>query len=499
MNAFFRTLVLALLTSTLPFSAVAATLGVTPAATSVHAGDIVTVRLIANTQGTAINQGEGTLQFPTDMLDVVSASKTGSIFTLWVEEPAYSNTGGTVHFDGGVPTPGFTGSTGTVLTITFHAKKAGTATIALRDAALRANDGLGTNVLSGTSGGTITIGATVVTPPLTPAPAPSTKPTASGSGAILALTSPTHSDENAWYQNANPLLSWQLPAGATEVQTIISSSSNATPSVSYKPAIVEKRVTGLEDGVSYFSVRAKTAAGWGPIASFRLQIDSEAPDIGSASFTYDADARVLLISAASASNPSDDHNLVIADISASDATSGVDRFELSIDGETSTAIPTETFHSGLYKFPYDKSGTHVATLSAIDRAGNHAEISGTFSVPSSLVDQTLWNIGGFKVTFGGFILFILLISVLALVAAGTAWYKLYRLRVGAKSRIEKRDKTLHRSLRIYKEELERHLRTLEHAGSKRELTDEEADLNEDLRKNVDDLERYLAKEFKKYD
>lgn len=486
----------------LPVAASAATLSVAPATATVHQGDIVTVRLVANTQGVAINQGEGTIQFPTDMLDVVSASKAGSIFTLWVEEPGYSNVAGTVHFDGGVPTPGYAGAGGTVLTITFHAKKSGTATLSLVDSALRANDGLGTDVLSGTAGGSIIVAAAAPAPVAAPAPAAPVAGTApkpaGGAGAILDLASPTHSDQNAWYQNASPLLTWRLPEGATEVETIISSSSSATPSVDYKPAIVEKRVAELADGVSYFNIRAKVAGAWGPVASYKLQIDSVAPKISEAKFAYDADTRTLLISDASASDDAVS-GLLISGVSADDATSGIDRYELSIDGGAPAAIPAADLANGAYRYAYAHAGLHEAVLSVIDRAGNHSETSGAFTVPASLADQTLWNVGGMNITFGWFILLILLISALSLAAAATAWYKLYMLRAGAKSRIDKRDKLLHRSLRIYKEELERHLRTLERAGNKRELTDEEADLNEDLKKNVDDLERYLAKEFKKFD
>lgn len=484
----------ALVALLLPGIAAAATLGVSPAATSVHAGDLVTVRLVANTQGAAINQGEGTLRFPTDMLDVISVSKSGSIFTLWVEEPGYSNTVGTVHFDGGVPTPGYTGSAGTVISITFHAKKTGTATLTLSDAAIRANDGLGTDVLSFAAGGSITIAQTTAQPATSEQP----KPAASKGGAILDLASPTHSDQDAWYQNASPLLTWRLPAGATAVQTVVDASPDATPSVNYAPPIVEKRIAALADGVWYFNIRAKTAAGWGPISSYKFRIDSTEPDISHAVFAYDEQTRALLISGVSATDGAS-RALLISGVAATDATSGIDRFELTVDGEQLAPIAPDDVKDGIYKHAYAKAGTHTAVLAAIDRAGNHSETSGRFSVPTSLADQTLWNIGGLAITFGWFILFILLISVLSLAAAGTAWYRLYTLRAGAKSRIEKRDKLLHRSLRIYKEELERHLRTLERAGSRRELTDEEAELNEDLAKNVDDLERYLAKEFKKYD
>jgi hypothetical protein len=490
---FFYALVIILGALALPGFAAAATLSVTPTATSVHAGDIVTVRLVANTQGTAINQGEGELHFPTDMLDVVSTSKAGSIFTLWVEEPSYSNIAGTMHFDGGVPTPGFNGSAGTVLSVTFHAKKSGTATLTLSDAALRANDGLGTDVLNYAGGGQITIteSAPAPVPVTTPAPAtapstgttPDTAPAQSKDGGILNLLSTTHSDQNTWYQTNNPLMSWQLPAGATAVQTILDADANAVPSVTYKPAITEKRIANLEDGIWYFNIRARIGTVWGPVSSYALHIDTKAPELAKATFDYDAASQ----------------RVVISGISATDQTSGIVRYEISIDGGEAATVSAEEVLGGTYAFSYAKAGIHTLVLRAFDASGNHAETTGSINIPTPLANQTLWNIGGFNITFAWFIILILLISLLSLIAAATAWYKLYRLRAGAKDRTEKRDKLLHRSLRIYKEDLERHLRTLERAGAKRELTDEEADINEDLKKNVDDLERYLAKEFKKFD
>jgi hypothetical protein len=487
---YLRTLLLALiLISAFPLSVGAATLGLTPSTTSVRAGDIVTIRLIANTQGTAINQGDGTLQFPTDMLEVVSVSKAGSIFSLWVEEPRYSNAAGTVQYDGGVPTPGYTGASGTIISITFRAKQSGTATLSLTDAALRANDGLGTDVLRSTGGSQITILAVApVVVPTTPTPTvpqedEEVTPPATGSAAILSLMSPTHSAEDRWYQNASPLMQWQNPAGASAVQTIVDTDETTVPSVTYTPAITERRIATLEDGIWYFNIRARVGGEWGPVSSYTLRIDTEAPEITNASFDYDG-ARQLL---------------VISGVSATDTTAGIARYEIVVDGKEPITVSAEAFTGGTYSFPYNKAGVQSVTVRVIDGAGNSAETSGTVTVPTPLANQTLWNIGGISITFAWFIVLILLISLLSLIAAGTAWYKLYVLREGAKSRREKRDKLLHRSLRIYKEDLERHLRTLERAGSKRELTDAEAEINEDLKKNVDDLERYLAKEFKKFD
>lgn len=472
-----------LLVGTVPLLAEAATLGVSPSTVSVQEGNIVTVRLSVNTQGTAINQGEGTLRFPTDMLEIVSVSKSNSIFSLWVEEPRFSNAAGTVQFDGGVPTPGYNGTAGTIVSITFLAKKSGIATLSLSDTAIRANDGLGTDVLRSSANGQITITAAAAPPAAPPPSTPEPAPTPTGNGSITSLISPTHSDQETWYQNSSALLQWKLPAGATAVQTTIDTDASATPKITYQPAIVERRISDLTDGIWYFNVRARTGGSWGPIASYTLRVDTTVPDLRDASLEYDAANRALLIS----------------DISAEDAASGIDHFELSVDGAEATIVTAEEFLDGTYAVPYDKSGTHTLVIRAIDRAGNTSETSGTFSVPTALVNQTLWNIGGVSISFAWLIIFLIALSLLSLTAAGAALYKLFILREGSKSRIDKRDKLLHRSLRIFKEDLEQHLRTLERAGSRRALTEAEEDINEQLKQNVDDLERYLKKEFKKFD
>lgn len=133
-------------------AAFAATLSVSSASSAVRVGDTVVVKVLVNAGGQAINTAEGTLQFPSDLLQAVSISKSSSIFSIWVEEPSFSNQTGKVSFSGGLPSPGYQGNGGTVLSVSFRAKRAGTAAFSLANATVRANDGLGTNVLTSAGG-----------------------------------------------------------------------------------------------------------------------------------------------------------------------------------------------------------------------------------------------------------------------------------------------------------------------------------------------------------
>ena len=127
-------------------SAEAASLSFSPASIGGNVGETVRVSVLVNTNSVAINNAETTVNFPADLLQVTSVSTNGSIFPMWVESPTFSNTGGTISFNGGVPNPGFTGSTGKVVDITFKVKKLGVATLSFSSASILANDGLGTEV-----------------------------------------------------------------------------------------------------------------------------------------------------------------------------------------------------------------------------------------------------------------------------------------------------------------------------------------------------------------
>lgn len=135
----------------------AAILQTKPSQAEVSVGNILNIQITVDTLGKTINNAESLVQFPKDLLEVVSIDKRSSIFSLWVEEPSFSNSTGQITFNGGVPNPGFTGSNGNIVSIIFRAKKTGTASIIFSSSAVRENDGLGTDILSGRFGSQISV------------------------------------------------------------------------------------------------------------------------------------------------------------------------------------------------------------------------------------------------------------------------------------------------------------------------------------------------------
>lgn len=162
--------IMALMCFFLPYISYAATLSFSPSTPSVSVGNTVALKIYVNSSDKSVNNTEATVGFPVDLLEVSSVTKTSSVFSLWAEEPSFSNSTGKITFSGGVPNPGFIGSSGYVLTINFKTKKQGTANVTFLSAAVRANDGLGTDVLTskGSSTVTITTPIKVVTPVVKP-------------------------------------------------------------------------------------------------------------------------------------------------------------------------------------------------------------------------------------------------------------------------------------------------------------------------------------------
>ena len=172
-----------------------ASLYLLPEKGSFGVGEIFSVDLKVDTAGLPINAAETILYFPKDKLEVVNISKENSIFSLWPEEPIFSNSFGEISFSGGMPHPGFNGKEGLIITIKFEAKKEGITEISFGESRILADDGKGTDIFS------FVLGANFEIKPIAPP--------------IFSLT---HPDQNQWYSNKNPEFHWELIADINEIE-----------------------------------------------------------------------------------------------------------------------------------------------------------------------------------------------------------------------------------------------------------------------------------------
>lgn len=168
-------------------TAEAATLSLSPSAGVFEVGRTFSVSVFVSSPDNPVNAVSATVSFPTDLLQVVSITKGGSIITNWAVEPAISNANGTVRFEG-VMIGGFQGSKAPTLAINFKAKTVGAAKLSISSGSVLAHDGRGTNVLDSVSGSTITIREAPEEPAPSPAPEKPVKPTPAPTPAPAAAT-----------------------------------------------------------------------------------------------------------------------------------------------------------------------------------------------------------------------------------------------------------------------------------------------------------------------
>jgi hypothetical protein len=142
-------------------------------------GQVFSMAVLLATEGSeSANAVSATVTFPNDKLQIISISKSNSIIDLWTREPSTSNAQGTAVFEGVKLNPGYAGSAGRIVTLTFKVLQPGSATLVFQNPRILANDGQGTDILSRTQGVTLQLVEAVPEPvkpqPVVEQPVPAT-------------------------------------------------------------------------------------------------------------------------------------------------------------------------------------------------------------------------------------------------------------------------------------------------------------------------------------
>lgn len=333
-----------------PMVAEAATLSITPSTGVYQSGNTFSASVVVNSQGQSINAADGTLSFNPSELSVVSVSRAGSIFNFWPVEPTFSNSNGQISFGGGLPPPGFTGSRGVVMNITFRAKGSGTSKVTFTEGSVLANDGRGSNVLSSYGHGSYTIQTASVAPE--PEVIVEYVPPTNTPGRPV-ISSATHEDQDLWYAKNEAKLSWSLPAGVTTVRTLLDRSPSSIPTKVYETPIESITLSDLDEGVQYFHLQFRNDDGWGTVAHYRLAVDTKRPT-----------ALEITQPDADFTNPEQ-----ILTVSTKDETSGVAEYLVKID-DTEPFTVEAAGATGTIALPSLSPGYHSVVVEARDAAGN---------------------------------------------------------------------------------------------------------------------------------
>ncbi len=541
----------------------AAVLLISPSSGSHGVGDNFPVRVLVSSPDAQMNAASGVVSFPSDKLAVISLSKTGSIINLWTQEPSFDNNAGTVNFEGIVLNPGFQGTGGQVITVNFRVKSTGAAPVNFNSGSVLANNGQGTNILSGFTNATFNL-------------TPAAKGQEAGQSTTPSETSPfapqisslTHPDPNKWYNNNNPKFTWTVPSGVTDVRLLYDKFPQSIPAVIYSPPISEKNLENIPDGVWYFHVQFRDSNGWGSVAHFRFQIDIAPPD----------PMNIRFVDISDTTNPTP---TVLFDTA--DAGSGIDYYKVKIGDRDFIVISANTVKSNPYTLPVTSPGKQTLLVQAFDRAGNYETALSNFTIsplpapiitdfPSAIQPSdvfavngstqplskvTVWlEKNGSKKTFtglsdasglftisgngstleagsyelwveatdargaktlasekhgvvvgssyllriGSYAINILtvLVSVIALIALlGFMFWYFWRKVIGVKRRVRKESqdasRIIHRKFTELREKLRRHVKSLEQAETKRELTLEEKKILSELKSEIDRVEEVVEK------
>ena len=346
-------------------SAQNASLYLSPSTGTYTVSNTFLVQVKVNSGGVAINAADGTLVFDPDKLEVVSISKTDSVFSLWIQEPTFSNSLGTINFAGGKPTPGFSGAAGIIINITFKARTAGTANLTFAAGSVLADDGKGTNILASMGAAAFTISSRTITP--TEPLEPSVPAASAGVPEAPIISSDTHPEETKWYPNNNPKFSWKLPPDVIEVSYEIDQKPTTNPAFIADSLTTEASFSDLEDGIWYFHINFKNQYGWGKITHRKVLIDTEVPE----SF------EVVIDNENDATNPTPTFLF-----KTTDSLSGIEYYEVIIEREdkTTTTTTPQNIKDNPYKPLALPPGKHSLQVKAFDKAGNYTLASTNFEI-----------------------------------------------------------------------------------------------------------------------
>lgn len=359
-----------IVTAPTPAQAAGASLLFSPNSGSYYVGSTVDVALLLNTNSQAVNAIRADITFPADKLQVVNPSASTSFIKIWISQPSYSNTSGTLSFQGGLPSPGITTSNGIISTVTFRVVAPGPIQLTYKDSSqVLLNDGDGTNVLQ-------TRGIAQFTATLPPPAGPDARST-------------THEDPSRWYVSRNAGFSWTSVGGATGYSYIFDQKSNTIPDEKVDTTDTAVTVPADADGQWFFHIRAHTVA-WGGTTHVLVNIDSTPP----ATFAPTVDTGA----------PAATVRPVVTFVT-TDATSGIDHYEVRFAAQQGTGeTPFFVEQTSPYQLPELTPGDYEVIVRAFDKAGNSTDGTTQFTLaaPSGttpvleqpLLKSNLWtNIG----------------------------------------------------------------------------------------------------------
>ncbi len=344
----------------LPYFSLAATLRLSPSSGSYDVGRTFTVNLLVDSSE-PMNTAGAALEYDPSKIRVSNVSKSDSLFSMWPEEPDYSNSAGTINFGGGMPGDQFEGNGGNIISITFRAESEGEASVSFSNGQVIF---AGNDITDDLQGATYSFTDSTPDPEPEPDPEPDPEPTPTDSDIDAPkINSSTHK-EDQWVADSNPVFDWDVPSTADAVRIQVGR-EDTTPTVVYDDPIIEEReLEDLDDGVWYFTAQFREGDSWGEIGSFKFKIDTEPPR----EFDLEVD------DGGDSTNPTPRFLF-----ESSDQTSGIADYEIKLNDELYDSVSPDDLNDGYVPSVLDP-GDYYLTVDAYDMAGNSTSDSLIFTV-----------------------------------------------------------------------------------------------------------------------
>ncbi len=294
----------------------------------IRLADTIAVEVRIDSGGQAINAAEITVTYPTDRLSVERVGREQSALTLWPEEPSIDSTAGAVRLVGGRP-GGFVAGPAIAATLYVRPKQVGPTTLAIdgRRTALYAHDGRGTKIDVASSDLTLIISESTADE--------------------IVLTSTTHARTDSWGRAGRINVRWPVVTDR-QYSYRLSADPQAGPDDVAESTVGEVTYTDLPDGVYYFGLKERRPdERWSGLTVRRFLLDRTPPEPFLLSYldgrATDGRPRLSWL--------------------AVDATSGVDRAELRVNGRSPRTIASPLLLES------DWAGLTL-TVTVFDQAGN---------------------------------------------------------------------------------------------------------------------------------
>jgi hypothetical protein len=297
------------------------------------------VPIILDTGDQNVFEIEVRINFDKDKMAIMQQSNGISIIGKWTEAPQYDNAKGTASYigtiEGGIKT-----QSGVIGVLTFKALRQGKAILAISDrSSVILNDGIETKANLSTERGEYII----------------IRKESHGAN----IFSVTHPDQNNWYNNNSPTISWDSDPDSEGFNFVLDNKPSTIPESIVKTKDNAVSFAKLADGLWYFHLKEKKNGVWGAISHFLIKIDTVPP----APF-------VPTINSLAASPAL--FNRIPVSFFTTDNLSGVDHYEVGMidKNQPTTVSPSFMQTESPFLVPSKDGAQGQVIVRAVDKAGN---------------------------------------------------------------------------------------------------------------------------------